>query len=199
MTEKMISPKLKRCAVLSEKNQVINILLVDAEQPHELPDGIKTVDVQDDVQIGFLYADGQFTDPNPPAAPVLVSLANLQVTAQASIDGYFDKLYQSSVANAAIGAEYDAAYLMADRWLKNPTTPAPERVKALAETFGVSNAQAAGVVVERWLQAQAVAFDKRGAARLRAKLAIRQAKDPDGVTAAESAGRAAMEAIVFVV
>lgn len=117
--------------------------------------------------------------------------------AQVRIDSHYEFLYKGSVANAAIGAEYDAAYMVAKEWLKDTAKPAPERIKALAESYGVTNVQAAGVVVLKWTEAQAVAFDLRGAARLRAKLAIRQAEDREGVAAAELAGRAAMEAVVY--
>ncbi len=124
-------------------------------------------------------------------------LADLKQAAQSRIDAHYETLYQRSVVNSAIGAEYDAAFMAADRWVKNPTSPVPERVKALAESYGVTNEQAAAVVVQKWTEAQAVAFDRRGAARLRAKLAVRQAADGDGVAAAEAAGRVAMEAVVF--
>lgn len=131
------------------------------------------------------------------SAPIAPSLDGSKLAAQARIDGYFERLYSASVANSAIGAEYDAAYIVAKEWLKDTTKPVPERIKALAETYSVSNVQAAGVVIQKWTEAQAVAFDLRGAARLRAKLAIRQAVDAAGVDAAEAAGRAAMEAVVF--
>ncbi|WP_293602749.1 MULTISPECIES: hypothetical protein [unclassified Polaromonas] len=126
-----------------------------------------------------------------------VPLAEEQVAAQARIDAHYQVLFDQAVANNAIKAEYDAAYMVAKRWLENQGEPAPERVKALAESYGVTNVQAAGVVVQKWTEAQAVAFDLRGAARLRAKLAIRQAVDLEGVAAAEAAGRAAMEAVEY--
>jgi hypothetical protein len=130
-----------------------------------------------------------------PATP----LATEQAEAQARIDAYFETLYHQAVPNNAMKAEYDAAYMVAKRWLDNQGEPAPERVKALAESYGVSNVQAAQVVVLKWTEAQALAFDLRGAARLRAKLAIRQAVTREGVAAAELAGRAAMEAVVYTV
>lgn len=125
------------------------------------------------------------------------NLAKFRAEAQARIDAYFEQLYAKSVANSAIGAEYDAAYIVAKEWLKDTTKPAPDRIKALAESYSVTNAQAAQVVVAKWTEAQAIAFDLRGAARLRAKLAIRKAVDAAGVAAAEAAGRSAMEAVVF--
>lgn len=134
------------------------------------------------------------------SADLTVSLlAAAKVTAQAAIDAYYQTLFDLSVPNNAMKAEYDAAYMLAKHWLDNQGEPAPERIKALAESYGVSNVQAAGVVVTKWTEAQALAFDLRGAARLRAKLAIRQAVDAAGVAAAELAGRAAMEAVVYIV
>lgn len=129
--------------------------------------------------------------------PVPLTLDKLRQDAQANIDAYYQALFDQAVPNSAIAAEYDAAYMVAKRWLENQAEPAPERVKALAESYGVTNLQAAQVVVAKWTEAQAVAFDLRGAARLRAKLAIRQAVDAEGVAAAELAGRAAMEAVVY--
>lgn len=125
------------------------------------------------------------------------SFAQLVEGAQFRIDEYYRHLYYATVPNTAIAAEYDAAYMVAKRWLEDQALPVPERVKALAESYGVTNLQAAGVVVQKWTEAQAVAFDLRGAARLRAKLAIRQAVDAEGVAAAEQAGREAMEAVGF--
>ena len=125
------------------------------------------------------------------------SLQALIDQALADIDRHYETLYRGSVVNSAIGAEYDAAYIVAKEWMKDTNQPAPERVKALAESYGVTNVVAAQVVISKWTEAQAVAFDLRGAARLRAKLAIRQAQDAAGVAAAEAAGRAAMEAVVF--
>lgn len=119
--------------------------------------------------------------------------------AQASIDAYYQVLFDQAVPNNAMKAEYDAAYMVAKRWLEDPVEPIPERIKALAESYGVTNQQAAGVVVQKWTEAQAVAFDLRGAARLRAKLAIRQAGSAAGVIAAEQAGRSAMAAVVYTV
>ncbi|MGH8759131.1 MAG: hypothetical protein ACREVW_06405 [Burkholderiales bacterium] len=133
------------------------------------------------------------------ADPPAPTLEALKTSAQTTIDSYFEELYQHSVANTAIGKEYDAAYIVAKEWLKDTTKPAPERVKALAESYGVDNLGAAQVVVTKWTEAQAVAFDLRGAARLRAKLAIRQAVDAAGVEAAEQAGRLAMEQVAFTV
>jgi hypothetical protein len=125
------------------------------------------------------------------------TLEGLKADAQSRIDAYFQHLFDLAVPNSAMKAEYDAAYMVAKRWLENQGEPAPERVKALAESYGVTNVLAAQVVVTKWTEAQAVAFDLRGAARLRAKLAIRQAVDAEGVAAAELAGRAAMEAVVY--
>ncbi|MES1977566.1 MAG: hypothetical protein V4451_05985 [Pseudomonadota bacterium] len=131
------------------------------------------------------------------AQPQVRPLDELKTKAQAAIDDYYRHLYYATVPNTAIAAEYDAAYMVAKRWLDNQALPVPERVKALAESYGVTNLQAAGVVVEKWTEAQAVAFDLRGAARLRAKLAIRNAANAAGVAAAEQAGREAMEDVVF--
>lgn len=127
------------------------------------------------------------------------NLAHLKAESQASIDSYYQELYDGAVANSALAAEYDAAYMVAKRWMEVQGEPVPERIKALAESYGVTNLMAAGVVVQKWTEAQAVAFDLRGAARLRAKLAIRQAVDAAGVAAAEAAGRAAMEAVEYTV
>lgn len=130
-------------------------------------------------------------DPTPP------TLVDVRAAAQQRIDAHYQTLYDQAVPNSAMAAEYDAAYMVAKRWLENQTGPVPERVKALAESYDVGNVQAATVVVTKWTEAQAVAFDLRGAARLRAKLAIRQAVDLPGVAAAELAGRASMEAVVY--
>lgn len=133
------------------------------------------------------------------AALLKPTLDAVKASAQARIDGHYQVLFDQAVPNNAMKAEYDAAYMVAKRWLENQGEPAPERVKALAESYSVTNLQAAQVVVLKWTEAQAVAFDLRGAARLRAKLAIRQAVDASGVAAAEQAGRAAMEAVVYTV
>lgn len=117
--------------------------------------------------------------------------------AQAAIDAHFEQLYRQSVPNNAIAAEYDAAYMTAKRWLEDMGKPVPERVKALAESYGVSHLQAAQVVVDKWLEANASAFDLRGAARLRAKAAIRAAASREAVAEALEAGKAAMEAVTF--
>ena len=124
-------------------------------------------------------------------------LADYKVLSQARVDSHYEVLYRGSVVNSAIGAEYQAAYDSAAAWLKDTTKPAPERVKALAETYGVGNEMAANVVVQKWTEAQSVAFDRRGAARLRAKLAIRSSPNRAGVDAAEIAGKASMEAVTF--
>lgn len=131
------------------------------------------------------------------AAMLAPSLEAVKATAQAHIDGHYQVLFDQAVPNNAMKAEYDAAYIVAKRWLQDPVEPIPERIKALAESYGVTNLLAAQVVVTKWTEAQAVAFDLRGAARLRAKQAIRQAVGAAGVVAAEAAGRAAMEAVVY--
>lgn len=126
------------------------------------------------------------------------NLSTYRTGAQARVDAHYETLYRSSVANSAIAAEYQAAYASAVAWLVDPILqPAPERVKALAETYGVSNLLAANVVVQKWNEAQSVAFDRRGAARLRAKLAVRTAVDKISVDAAEDAGKLAMASVVF--
>lgn len=138
-------------------------------------------------------ADGMPVALPPPERP----LDALQAQAQARIDAHYETLYFRNVPNSAIGAEYDAAYIVAKEWMKNTANPAPERVKALAESYGITNEQAAQVVIAKWTEAQAVAFDQRGAARLRANLAVRNATTPAAVAAAEADGKAAMEAVVF--
>lgn len=128
-----------------------------------------------------------------PATPLAIE----KDAAQARIDAHYQALYNAAVPNSAMAAEYDAAYMVAKKWLENPANTAPERIKALAESYGLTNLQAAQIVVAKWTEAQAVAFDLRGAARLRAKLAIRQAVDLPGVAAAEAAGRTAMEGVTY--
>lgn len=147
----------------------------------------------------LITADMTPTTADAVAAMFAPTLATLKLDAQARIDAYFQELYNAAVPNSAMAAEYDAAYIVAKEWMKNTANPAPERVKALAESYGVTNEQAAQVVIAKWTEAQAVAFDLRGAARLRAKLAIRNAVDAAGVAAAEAAGRAAMQAVTYTV
>ena len=127
------------------------------------------------------------------------SLETLIKAARTRIDLFYRDLYNAEVANDAIAAEYNAAYVVAKDWLQNPAATPPERVKALAETYGISNQIAAALVVQKWTEAQSVAFDRRGAARLRAKLAIGQARTAEEVATAEAAGRASMEAVVYAV
>ncbi|MFI5443670.1 hypothetical protein [Polaromonas sp. UC242_47] len=153
------------------------------------------VDVPDD----FLLEPGRWQLVEGEWAELISLVDAAKAAAQAAIDSHYQALFDQAVPNSALKAEYDAAYMVAKRWLENQAEPAPERVKALAESYGVTNEQAANVVVQKWTEAQAVAFDLRGAARLRAKLAIRQAVDAEGVAAAELAGRAAMEAVVYTV
>lgn len=147
-------------------------------------------------------AAGQRIIANESGFPVLADvelppLGMLIDRAQAAIDAHFEQLYRQSVPNNAIAAEYDAAYMTAKRWLEDMGKPVPERVKALAESYGVSNMQAAQVVVGKWVEANASAFDLRGAARLRAKAAIRAATSPEALADAMQAGKAAMEAVSF--
>lgn len=125
------------------------------------------------------------------------ALDALKEAAQAAIDSHFELLYSRTVPNSAIASEYDAAYMAAKAWLGDMTKPTPERVKALAEGYGLTDEQAAQVVVQKWLEANAVAFDHRGAARLRAKAAIRAATTALGVAGAEAAGKVAMESVTF--
>lgn len=130
------------------------------------------------------------------AAPVPTT-EELKESAQAGIDAHFEQLYCQVVPNSAIAAEYNAAYASAKEWLLDPKRDAPERVKALAEGYDLTNLQAAQLVVDKWTEAQSLAFDLRGAARLRAKTAIRSAKEAEGVDAAFVAGRLAMEQVKF--
>lgn len=164
------------------------------------------VEVSDEAHAALLQAQerGGVIQPGVGGRPEAIepeplNLAQLKVQAQARIDAYFETLYQSSVANSAIGKEYDAAYMVAKRWYENQSEPVPERVKALSEMYAISNAQAAGLVIQKWTEAQAIAFDQRGAARLRAKTAIRAAANAAAVDAREQEGRSAMEAIVFTI
>lgn len=170
-------------------NKIINLTEFAGEVPTEHLEGQLWV-ASDSAKIGD-YWDGERVLVTEPQQPSLVALKD---GAQAQIDAYFEALYSRSVVNSAIGAEYDAAYIVAKEWLKDTTKSVPERIKALAESYGGTNLQAAQVVA-KWTEAQAVALDLRGAARLRAKHAIRQAVDAAGVAAAEAAGRAAMEAV----
>lgn len=124
-------------------------------------------------------------------------LADYKVLAQNIIDAHYETLYRVSVVNSAIGEEYQAAYNSAVAWIADTTKTPPNRIVALAETFGVTNVQAANVVVAKWTEAQSVAFDNRGAARLRAKAAIRAESNQVGVDEAVVAGKLAMEAVVF--
>lgn len=153
---------------------------------------VEITGVAPEPDVGWIYQNGAFTPPE-------FSLIAMQARAQAGIDAFYQELFDQAVPNSAMKAEYDAAYMVAKKWLETPADPAPERVKALAESYGVTNLQAAQVVVQKWTEAQSVAFDLRGAARLRAKLAIRQALDAPSVAAAEQAGRVAMAAVTFTV
>lgn len=138
-------------------------------------------------------ADGRPVLVTPPAP----TLDALKEAAQAGIDAHFEVLYRRTVPNGAIASEYDAAYMAAKAWLGDMTKPTPERVKALAEGYSLTDEQAAQVVVQKWLEANAVAFDHRGAARLRAKAAIRAATTALAVAGAEAAGKVAMESVTF--
>jgi len=108
------------------------------------------------------------------------------------------------VPSPAIAHEYTAAYTAAKSWLDaGMAGSAPLRVTATADGMStpeapVTEQQAAEFVVQKWREADAV-LDQRGAARLRAKAAIRAAVDEVAVFAAEVAGKAAMEAVSYAI
>ena len=147
--------------------------------------------------VGCTAVDAAQADAIRQAAIPPFNLLAYQVAAQSRIDAHYETLYKTSVVNSAIAAEYQAAYDSAVTWLADTTKPTPERVKALAETYGVSNTFAANVVVTKWTEAQSVAFDLRGAARLRAKFSVRASVSKTTVDDAEALGKLAMEAVVF--
>lgn len=80
-----------------------------------------------------------------------------------------------------------------------PTEPmVPVRVQALAETYSISILQAAQLVVQKWNEAE-TAYDLRGAARLRAKAAVRCATDVAGITEAVQVGMGIMASVQYTV
>ncbi|ABE45629.1 hypothetical protein [Polaromonas sp. JS666] len=165
------------------------------------PDAVEITDEQHAALLEG-QTQGKRIEADANGAPVLITppaptLDALKEAAQAAIDAHFEVLYSRTVPNGAIASEYDAAYMAAKAWLVDMTKPAPERVKALAEGYGLTDEQAAQVVVQKWTEANAVAFDHRGAARLRAKAAIRAAATALAVADAEAAGKLAMESVTF--
>lgn len=162
----------------------------------EVPEGM--VRVFDIATEKWSLASSSLFQPPAPAETDLApkSLDQLKDAAQKSIDAHFQVLYEIAVPNAAIANEYNAAYTTAKAWVEagNPD-PAPARVQATAESQGITTGEAAALVIQKWLEAESV-LEQRGAARLRAKAAIRAATDQDGVFSAEAAGKAAMSAIV---
>jgi hypothetical protein len=170
------------------------------KRPNSSPRGFEVIGLEEDGSQDHVITEDMvsITDQEADAlrAPIFI-LADAIAKAITEIDSFYETLYNQSVANTAIGQEYTAAYNSAKAWLVDTTQEAPERIKALSELYGCTNAQAAGVVVSKWTEAQNVAFDKRGAARLRAKITIRAATDETSLATALSSGKSAMSAIVF--
>jgi hypothetical protein len=131
-----------------------------------------------------------------PPVPRAVSVEEAMQTALAEIDTHFMALYRLTVANSALTADYAAAYESAKEFLLYPSRPSPARVKAVAEQYEVSDEEAAGLVVRNWKDANDLS-DQRGAARIRAKTAIRGAASVYGVGQALTAGKLAMETLLF--
>lgn len=169
--------------------------------PAAIPEGQVAV-FDEGQQVWNLASISIFQQPQPQSpAP---SLDQLKDAAQASVDAHFEALYSMAVPSASIAREYDCAYWSAKAWLDaGMPDPVPARVQALADTTSTEEApvtaqQAAELVVLKWLEAESV-MDGRGAARLRAKAAIRAAADQAGVFAAEADGKASMEAITYTI
>lgn len=169
--------------------------------PPTIPDGQVAV-YDEDSKTWALAAQELFQPEALPQVPV--SLDQLKLTAQAEVDSYFEILYQTSIPTPAMTKEYESAYLQAKAWLQSlaggVVIIVPARVEALAETMSMqqatTNQQAAQYVVAKYNEAESV-LDKRGAARLRAKAAIRAATDAVGVAAALAAGKDAMGQITM--
>lgn len=130
--------------------------------------------------------------PVPTAAEQLVTqlegveLEDLRARALALIDS------QASLTEAGgLGLEYQVAWLSALQWLADTSRLAPARIQALAEVKGLTEKEAAELVVAKW-DAAAAKVERQGAARLRAKAAIRAAVTAEEVTAAYRAGIEAM-------
>jgi hypothetical protein len=169
--------------------------------PENIPQGMVAVF---DVDAGvWSLASGSLFEQAPTQAPA-PTLEQIKALAQQSIDAHFTYLYTVSVPSPAIAHEYTAAYTAAKSWLDSGMTgPVPLRVTAMAEGMStpeapVTEQQAAEFVVLKWQEADAV-LDQRGAARLRAKAAIRAAVDEAAVFAAEAAGKTAMEAVSYAI
>lgn len=131
-------------------------------------------------------------EPLPPVKVPPLTLDQHQQEAIKELDAHADRLYAAGVVSGGMAAEYAAAYEWAKEWLVYPERTAPARITALAEVYDMSEAQAAEMVCQKYESAQRV-FDLRGAARLRAKSAIRSAMTLDDVAQALVAGIASID------
>jgi hypothetical protein len=201
VTKVYTGPGVARTDPLDPENVLVPAFATRTAAPEQIPEGMVAVfDAETDA---WSLASAELFQPQveEPTAP---TLEQLKETAQASIDEHFARLYYQSVPNPAIAHEYTSAYQVAKAWLDGGMVDAaPLRVVAMAETLStpeapVTEQQAAEVVVLKWQEAEAV-LDQRGAERLRAKAAIRAAVDQEGVFAAHSAGKAAMEAVPYTI
>lgn len=142
------------------------------------------------------------TEPVPysiatPVEPVPITLDQQKLEAALEIDTVFGEMYFKEVLNSAIAAEYNAAFESARVWVMDMALPPPKRVVALAEIYEISNQEAARLVIAKWTEAQSSTFDRRGAARLKAKQSIKLAATGEAVLEALSQGKLAMADIKF--
>ena len=88
---------LIRHAILKD-NVVVNAIEYETIQTG-CPEGLEDVIaiVSDDGQIGWVYADGVFTNPNPPAPPPVPTYKDLRAQAYPSIPDQLDTIFHSGL------------------------------------------------------------------------------------------------------